>query len=182
MHTDSLLTDQSPEVVVQESLYEIVNDQYRELAPMSALASKVATLLVARMSGFVETHRLGSAVIETLFILDRARNTRRRPDVAFVSADRWPVSVPPPDEDWNVVPDLAIEVISPNNRYQEIDEKIWDYFVHGVRQVWIVVPTSRRITVYFSESEARIWRVGETLDVGEILPGFQLPLADIFPG
>ena len=76
----------------EEALYEVVNGQHGDLPPMSAYATWIASRLDHRLGPFVEEHGLGTVVTEMLFILDPRRNLRRRPDVAFVSAKRWPVN------------------------------------------------------------------------------------------
>jgi Uma2 family endonuclease len=93
----------------------VVNGQKVELPPKSAFSSWIASTLGQRLGEFVRQRRAGAVVIEMLFILDRQADLRRRPDVAFVSAERWPLDREPPyDTDWDVVPDLAVEVVSPS--------------------------------------------------------------------
>src|SRR5207253_8696932 len=75
----------------EEPLYEVVNGERVELPPMSILAALIASWLQESLGPFVRSHGLGLVVTEALFILDAQRNLRRRPDVAFVSAERWPL-------------------------------------------------------------------------------------------
>jgi Uma2 family endonuclease len=99
-----------------EPLYEIVNGQRVDLPPTSAYATWLASRLQGRLGPYTEEKGLGPSVIAMLFVLDIARDLRRRPDVTFVSAARWPLDRALPETgDWDVVPDLAIEVISPND-------------------------------------------------------------------
>jgi Uma2 family endonuclease len=70
---------------------------------------------------------LGLAVYEVLFVLNAARNLNRRPDVAFVSYARWTTSIVAREPAWDVVPDLAIEIVCPTNLAEDIDRKITDY-------------------------------------------------------
>src|SRR5262245_39344468 len=102
---------------LDEPLYEIVNGQRMEVPPRSAYASKIASRLVRKMGGFADVGELGEVVGEVLFRLPLNPDRNRRPDVAFVSRDRWPVGrlQPPEDNAWDVVPNLAVEVISPND-------------------------------------------------------------------
>jgi Uma2 family endonuclease len=101
--------------------------------------------------------------------------------VAFVSAQRWPLDRElPPTGDWPVIPDLAVEVVSPNDIFQDVVAKMKEYFRLGVRQVWIILPLDRQVYVYDSPTQVRIVTTTEDLDGGAILPGFRVPLATLF--
>src|SRR5436309_15639617 len=114
-----------PAALPDEALYEVVNGQKIEKPPMSAEALWLASRLQNRLGPFAEDHGLGTVVTEMMFILDPAADLRRRPDVAFVSAERWPLDRSPPYEgDWEVVPDLAVEVISPSNSVDDLLDKV----------------------------------------------------------
>ncbi len=78
------------------------------------------------------------------------------------------------------MPDLAIEVISPSNTSREIDRKTVEYFTAGVRSVWVLHPESRRLYVYESSKQIHVVDEGDVLDGGTILPGFRLPLRELF--
>ena len=165
----------------EEALYEIVNGQRVELPPMGVYASLIASWLHVEMGSFVRAGRLGILAIETLFILDAERDLRRRPDIAFVSARTWPLERAIPEEgDWEVVPDLAVEVSSPNDRLDHVLAKIREYFAFGVRQVWLVVPSMEYVLIFDSSTQARILTAADELDGGSLLPGFRLPLASLF--
>lgn len=167
-----------------EPLYEIIDGQRVEIPHMSAFASILASRLLFELQSFAKTHALGQAVVETLFHLPVPVDRNRRPDLAFVSFERWPMDRPEPLEDnaWDVVPDLAVEVVSPNDDAEQFQEKIDEYFQAGVRLVWVIYPKLRRCHVYDSHSLIRIVNVLDTLEGGDVLPGFRLPLADLFPG
>jgi Uma2 family endonuclease len=165
-----------------ESLYEVVDGVRVELPPMGAFATWVAAQLNYHLSHHARAHRLGTVVPEMLFILDPVRDLRRRPDVAFVSRERWPIDRPPPEEgDWAIVPDLAIEVLSPHDLSKNVLHKIREYFRYGVGQVWQVHPTERQIYVYESPRRVTILGPEDELEGGLILPGFRLPVSILFP-
>jgi Uma2 family endonuclease len=129
----------------------------------------------------VRSQRLGRIVVETMFWLDREGNLKRRPDLAFVSAQRWPVNRSlPKTEAWDIVPDLAIEVVSESNTANEINLKLVDYFQAGVRQVWVIYPGSHQVYVYTSLTSVKILTQADELDGGELIPGFRLSLAELF--
>ena len=147
---------------------------------MGALAATIASILMSHLNIFAWSRRLGFAVSEVTFRLLAGR-PQRRPDVAFIPYDRW--SPPPPTEDppaWDVVPTLTVEVISPNDAVTELEEKLRDYFDAGVRLVWVLNPTLRRVYVYESFTAVRILQENDELDGAGVLPGFRLRVADLF--
>jgi Uma2 family endonuclease len=88
---------------------------------------------------YVEDKGLGTSVTAMLFVLDAEHDLRRRPHVAFVSAARWPLDrALPGTGDWDVVPDLAVEVISPNDVFKDVLAKVCEYFHYGVQVVWVI--------------------------------------------
>jgi Uma2 family endonuclease len=116
-----------------------------------------------------------------VFRIDRARNLQRRPDAAFISDARWPVRRRVPDVPvWDMVPDLAIEVVSPNNTADEVQDKRLEYFLAGVQRVWVVYPRQREIYDYAAPTQVRILGADQELDGGDLLPGFRLPLTVLF--
>ena len=116
-----------------------------------------------------------------VFRIDLARNLQRRPDAAFVSDARWPFRRRVPDVPvWDMIPDLAIEVVSPSNTADEVQDKKNEYFRAGVRQVWVVYPKQREAYIYTSPTTVTILTAEQELDCGELLPGFRLPLATLF--
>ncbi len=161
--------------------YEVVNDQIVEEPRLGAYEKWVATRIVRAIVRFDLDGALGEAYEEGLFILERAPRLRRSPDVAFVSRERWPVDLPAPREAaWDVIPDLAVEVISPNDLVRDIMDKIDEYFRVGVRTVWVIHPVHELVYNYDSPTSVRILKRGDTLDGGAVLPGFQVALDDLF--
>ncbi len=169
--------------LADEALYEIVNGERKELPAMSILSVKIASKLGRRVGNFAEEKKLGEVVNEAIFLLPlETHEQQRRPDVSFVSYNRWAADRPVPDTDpWPVVPDLAVEVISPNDFYREVQAKVREYFQAGVRLVWVVEPSERQVTVYISATKPLILNESDVLDGGDVLPGFQLPVRELFP-
>jgi len=172
--------ERTPSDVDEEPLYEVVDGERREVDRMGAFETVLASVLAYYLGSFALQHKLGLVVTETLFVLDALRDLKRRPDVAFVSYKRWREDRVPRTEAWDVVPDLAVELISRTNLAEEIDTKITDYFAAGVRLVWVLFPDSGRIYVY--ESPERVTGLGRSdeLDGGDVVPGFRLPIATLF--
>lgn len=165
----------------EDILYEVVNGQWQEIPHMGALAGTIASFLLTHINLFAWQHKLGFATTEVMFRLKPDR-PQRRPDLAFIPYDRW--RVPPEISDdppcWDVVPTLAVEVVSPNNEAGKMLDKIIDYFDAGVQLVWVVYPRQQRIYVYTSPTTIRVLTAQDELDGGTVLPGFRLPIANLF--
>jgi len=136
--------------------------------------------LNARLRSFVKGHRLGLVTSETDMQL--ADDVVRRPDVAFISAerlrgiDRHKVPVP-------LSPDLVIEIVSENDRADDLMLKVTQYLTAGSRAVWLLYPNTRLAYRYVPgrlEPEVRSADAGHVFEEPEILPGFSLPLGEIF--
>ena len=161
----------------EDVLYEVVDDQVVELAPMGAYEVWIATVLVARLATFATQHQLGRAVQEMLFDLTVATGRKRRPDVAFVSFDRWPLHRRiPRTEAWEVVPNLAVEVVSRTDSVDSIVDKIAEYFHAGVERVWVVFPSQEQVYVYDSPTSVRILTRTDELSGDPVLPQLQTTL------
>jgi Uma2 family endonuclease len=118
-----------------------------------------------------------------MFHLPPPVHRNRRPDVAFVSYQSYPRerAVPSDDGAWEVVPDLAVEVVSPNDMAEEVMTKVTDYLRAGARLVWVIYPRLVQVIVFESLTQVRGLTRTDTLDGGIVLPGFTLPLATLFP-
>jgi Uma2 family endonuclease len=102
----------------------------------------------------------------------------RLPDVAFVSTARLPKTREPIP---TLSPDLAVEVLSESNTPDEIAQKLQEYFESGTRLTWIIDPPTRTVAVYHGPGEpTRVLDVNAQLDGEQVVPGFTLPVADLF--
>ena len=104
----------------------------------------------------------------------------RVPDVSFISWDRFPNRKRPKAAVPELRPDLAIEVLSKSNTKAEMDRKLGEYFAAGVRLVWIVDPRKRTARVYTAVNHSVLIEEDQSLDGGDVLPGFVLPLSELF--
>jgi Uma2 family endonuclease len=165
-----------------EELYEVINGQRVTLPPMSIFASWIASRLFLFLGPFARAHDLGHVVSEGLFHMPQPIDRDRRPDLAFVSYQRWPKNRPVPRRDnaWDVVPDLAVEVVSPTDVAEDLQEKIDEYFQAGVSVVWVVYPLRSHVHVYQAPTQVRILAVTDELDGGAVLAGFRLSVAELF--
>ena len=143
------------------------------------IESLLAMALGAYLREFVKPRKLGIVLGEggTLRILiDQVRI----PDVCFISRDRLPGGKLPKGPIPGLVPDLACEIISASNTPGEMERKLLDYFSAGVRLVWYIDPRSRTVVAYSAADQGMELTEAESLDGGEVLPGFTLPLRELF--
>ena len=160
--------------------FELVDGEIRE-RPMSSLSSWVGTRLVIRLGSFVEARNLG-----WVFSSDNgyqcfpdSPRTLRRPDVSFVRLDR--LAAEEIQDGWlRVVPDLVVEVVSPNDLSYEVEQKLEEYLRVGVPLIWVVFPPTRSIRVLRGDGSMTILRNGDELLGEAIIPGFQCPVVDLF--
>ncbi len=146
---------------------------------MGYLESILAMAIGEFLRRFVREHKLGIVLGEggTLRILPRQV---RIPDVSFISWDRFPGGKLPQVPIPAVAPDLAVEVISESNPEGEMRRKLQDYFAAGVRLVWYINPRTRTAAVYTSAQQCVMLGEGDMLTGGIVLPGFELPLSELF--
>jgi len=166
--------------VNDDELYEVINGE-RVRKPMSNYENVMAGILFARLDTHATASNLGRALIEVMFDLPHVDNNRR-PDVAFVSAARWPLNRRVPRQNaWAIVPELAAEVVSPTDDLEEVMDKVEEYFRAGVSLVWLVLPQQERVYVYTSPTAVQILSRSDDLTGDLVVPGFRLPLANLFP-
>lgn len=182
MATAEVLERTTSTVCDDDALYEVIDGLRVELPPMSILAARVATRIHDALHAYSQQHRMGESVVETLLRMPHVPR-QRRPDVAFVSYDRWPADRPIDSDEsaWDVVPDVAVEVVSPSDLAEGLLEKVLEYLRAGVRLVWVVYPRLQIIHAYESPSKIREYSTSDELDGGEVLPGFRRPVASLFP-
>ena len=104
----------------------------------------------------------------------------RIPDVCFVSWERFPGGKLPKTPIPALAPDLAVEVLSESNSEGEMRRKLQDYFAAGVRLVWYIDPRTRTATTYTSPQDFAVLGENDSLTGGDVLPGFELPLRQLF--
>jgi Uma2 family endonuclease len=139
----------------------------------------LALWLGGLMSSYAEEHDLGlvAGADATMRLMP---GLVRIPDISFVGWERLPRRKCPKEAIPDLVPHLAVEVLSEGNTAGEIDRKLREYFLAGVEAVWIVDPEQRRVEVYITPEEPTRLKEADTLDGGTVLPGFRLPLHRLF--
>jgi Uma2 family endonuclease len=180
----SVLTPSPPqplaELPEEDLLYEVV-DGVRVEKVVSAYSVWIANHLAYSIGPFAEEREIGTCVVEMVFILDMERDLRRRPDLAIVGAAKWPIGQPPPPKgDWELIPDLAVEVLSPGNGFEEMLGKLREYFDYGVTEVWIASPTERIVLIYRSLDDVTSYHAGQAL-TSDLVPGWSMPVQTLLP-
>ena len=160
-----------------EKQTEIVNGK-EEIKEMSgAKAGGIATRLAVEIGFFLKTNKIGRVYgADTMFTIGK---NDRMPDVSFVANEKIPKKGEPLTK-WKFAPDLAIEVISPNDVYDKVFDKLNEYFAANVKEVWLVEPRFERVRVYNSPEESKTFYKTDEIKCKEILPDFTLNLSDIF--
>lgn len=159
-------------------LYELVDGVLVEKA-MGFLESVLALALGGFLRAFVVPRNLG-LVSGADGMVRLFGGLIRIPDVAFVAWERIPGGRIPEEPIPALAPDLAVEVLSEGNTPAEMAIKRAEYFDSGVRLVWLVDRKTRTVAVFTTPGESRLLEESDTLDGGDVLPGFALPLRDLF--
>ncbi len=159
----------------EKRLCELVDGVLVE-KPMGYDESRLAAELIYALVEFLRRHNLGTAAGAD-GMMRLLTGLVRIPDVSFVSWERLPESygpIPP------IAPDLAVEVLSESNTLKEMERKLREYFEAGTQLVWYVDPRSRTVTVYSAPDQHVILDESQTLGGGNILPGLEIPLRELF--
>lgn len=161
--------------------YELVNGQLVE-RKMGTESSWIAGRIFYRISRFLEDHALGWAFPEgtgfQCFREDRQRV--RKPDMAFIGYGKFPGQNLPRGFA-RVPPDLAVEVVSPNDLYSEVEQKVEEFLQVGVSLVWVINPDNRTVRVHHPQGKVTQLRENDELTGEGILPGFRCRVGDLFP-
>ena len=162
----------------ENRLFELIDGTLVE-KPMGYRESVLALAIASALRAFVVPRKLG-LVSGPDGMMRLLPGLVRIPDVAFVSRERLPGGHMPEQPIPDLVPDLAIEVLSSTNTQQEMLHKRLDYFHAGVRLVWIFDPDARTVDQYVEPKHATTLHEGQTLDGGDVLPNFTVSLSDLF--
>ncbi len=157
-------------------------DGYLVEKAMGALASEVALEIGSRLRFHCRTTRQGR-VFESecgYRMFPERPNLVRKPDVSLVARERIPTTGTP-DGYFALAPDLAVEVISPNDLLYEVDEKVGEYLRAGVREVWVVNPKQRTVQIRRPDRRDSTLAEDDRLTCEHLLPGFECAVSELFP-
>jgi Uma2 family endonuclease len=158
---------------------ELVRGELVMISPAGSEHGWIVTNVTVPLAIFVKQRCLGRVFgAETGFRIGHDPDTVRAPDVAFVTAVR--IGAKLTSGFFPGAPDLAVEVLSPDDRAGEVLAKVQDWLDAGCRAVWVVDPRTHTVTVYRSLSEIVVLGTSEILSGGDLLPEFRLPVSEIF--
>jgi Uma2 family endonuclease len=161
--------------------FELVEGVLTERKLMGALADHVAGRIVHFLNALVLARGLGHVFTsETTYRCFGHPNTGRRPDASFIRTGRLP-GEQIPEGYIDLAPDLAVEVVSPDDLAYEIEEKVRLYLEAGIREVWVVYPNTRTVHVNRPGEPSLTLGASDTLTGRGPLEGFSCPVADLFP-
>jgi len=161
--------------------YEVIDGVLVE-KPMGAKSDEIALTLGSRMRDFVRRKKLGRVFgSQTSYRNCFPHNALqiRKPDVSFVALDRLEDGVAPRG-DFNIAPDLAVEVISPGDHYEYVEDKVFDYRMAGVKLIWIVNPKTKSAIIRRLDGSCSEVDVRGTLSGEDVVPGFECAVAELF--
>ena len=159
---------------------ELVRGELRTMAPAGSEHGAIIMNLAFALAAYVKQQKLGVVFgAETGFVLARDPDVVRGADVAFVQLSRIPATGLP-KKFWEGAPDLAVEVVSPSDSLEAVEEKVDDYLNARTPLVWVVNPRRRTITVHRPGGDPKVLRETDTLTGEEVIPGFQCKVADAF--
>lgn len=160
--------------------YEIVNGELVDMGNSGALHGNIAIILSSALFAVVNAQKLG-ALFDSSTAFKMKNGDKRSPDISFFARDRLQGMTELPTGFLEGAPDLAIEILSPSNTVEEIHDKLVEYFENGSRLAWIIHPNENYVLVYRSAQEPdRLLKSVDSLDGEEVIPGFSLPVADLF--
>lgn len=158
---------------------ELIDGRIVPMVPTGNEHGVVEFNLGRHIGNFVAAHKLGWVTGGEVGIYTRRNPDRvRSADIAFVSRERS--SGRPSKGFLTVAPDLVVEIVSPDDRWQDVRQKLEEYFGIGVDRVWIVEPDNRAVLVYRSITEMSRLGAGDTLLGEGVLEGFSVPVAELF--
>ena len=160
--------------------YELVRGELVKMPPAGHMSSFREMLIGSHLTVYVRENRLGRAYgASGGFRLESDPDTVLAPDAAFVRQERVE-AVGDGDGYFPGAPDLAVEVISPSDRYTEVDEKVAEWLAAGTSMVVVVNPRNRTVRVHRPTTDSVLLTEEDTLDGGDVVPGWEMPVADIF--
>ena len=183
------MTTTKPELLTADDLLrlsskgvkgELIRGVFHETMSAGVNHGRVVVKLVLLLGAFVMPCRLGTLLAsDTGVLLERDPDTVREPDIAYISSDRLPIGEDVPGYS-EVIPDLVVEVASPNDSRTEVRRKALMWLDHGAGLAWVAHPVAHTIDVYLAKGSMLTLTEDDTLDGGDVLPGFTCKVSDIF--
>ena len=160
---------------IDDREYEIVNGR-KEPKMAGARHGGVCAQVIIELGVYLRQNKIGRIYTpDTTFVVGEVD---RLPDVGFVSFARMPPEGEPVGK-WTFAPDLAVEIVSPSDLFENVKNKLRDYFAAGVREVWLIEPQFQAVTIYTSPTRDRILTEDDEL-TSDLLPGFACRVGSFF--
>ena len=159
--------------------YELVEGRIVRMSPVGGVHGGLTAGFIALLVQHVKAARIGAVATGLGFILARNPDTVRAPDVAFINRQRIPAGGLPKGF-WNGAPDLAIEVLSPDDRPSDVRTKVDEYLTYGTGLVLVVDPDEQTVAAHRRGMPSLTFGVDDTLDLDDVVPGFRCLVREIF--
>ena len=161
--------------------HELVRGELRTMPPGGMEQGEESSIFVHSLVDHVRPTRLGRVFTnEPGFVLTTNPDTVRAPDVAFIRRERIEQTGVPRGYYRGGAPDIAVEVISPNDLYTEVDEKVTEWLDHGTLVVFVVNPRRKVVAVHRPSQPVLVLGIDDTLTAEDIVPGWSLAVRDLF--
>jgi Uma2 family endonuclease len=184
-----ILTNPAPGAATEEDLIAALEEPHKRLCelvdgvlvekPMGARESLLASYIAHLLWDRLEEDDVG-VVMGADGPVRLMRGLVRMPDISYISRDKLPDGELPDEPIADYAPDLAIDVLSKSNTKTEMKRKLRDFFQHGVRLAWLIVPRKQTAEAYSSPEDFQTIGKNQSLDAGDVLPGFRLSLRKLF--
>ena len=162
-----------------ESKYELVDGEVVEMAPVNERHGNIAFKISGAFYVYSRTRGVGTGGVETGYRVSQNPDTVRGPDISFNLTSR-DVGVYERMGFVPGAPDIAVEVLSPSNTASEMERKVREYLEAGSHRVWLVYPAPPRVIIHHSDGVTQTFAGDDVITDEELLPGFSLPLSEIF--
>ena len=170
-----------PDEHTDDGCYELVEGKLYKMPPPGFRHGQVTANVTFLLTAHARQYRLGHVLAgDPGFILARDPDTVRGPDVAYISYQRLPAEQELPRGYPDMVPELAVEIVSPSQTGRYVQEKAETWLDAGVLMVWVVDPLRNQVTVHRASQDAVVLSSDDTLDGSPVLPGFTCPVTDFF--
>jgi len=185
-HTDPA-TSSAQEVITGEELFdmgdigraELIEGRIFRMSPTGYPHGEYEGNFYAELRTFVRKHKLGKVMVGEVGVYTaRDPDTVRGADALFISHERF--AQRQSDSFLDVAPELIVEIMSPSDRWTDVIQKLREYFAIGVQLVWVADPTAQTVYAYRSMTDVREFTADDTLPGDDVLPGFAVPVAQLF--